>query len=103
MKAKLAQIFTIPLIMCFLFSNTQAATDVVVFSVVRNLQLKPSDPIYKDYYINGGSENGYRVGSVVTVVRRLPAHDIYRNKALGDVTLPVAKLKLIYVQKQMSI
>lgn len=85
------------------FCETAYSREVSIFSVNKNLQMTPKDPIYHDYYISGGSEQGFRTGMQVTVIRRVPVHDLSRNRALGDLRLPIAKLKLIFVQKGMAV
>lgn len=86
-----------------IFTTYAYSSEVVIFAVNKNLQMHPKDPIFKDYYLSGGIEDGLRRGMIVTVVRRTPVHDLSRNRALGDILLPVAKLRLIYVQKNLSI
>lgn len=85
------------------FCDVAYSREVSIFSVNKNLQMDPKDPVYHDYYISGGSEQGFRTGMQVTVLRRIPVHDLSRNRALGDLRLPVAKLKLIFVQKGMAV
>ncbi len=86
-----------------LFCDVAYSREVSVFSVNKNLQLNPQEPVYHDYYISGGTEQGFRTGMQVTAVRRVPVHDLSRNRALGDLRLPIAKLKLIFVQRGMSV
>ncbi len=90
-------------LMLFVFSISTSAGEVSVFSVNKTLSMGPKDPIYKDYYLNGGTEEGFRRGMTVTVVRRIPVHDLSRNRALGDLRVPIAKVKLIYVNRTISV
>jgi hypothetical protein len=85
------------------FCENAYSREVSIFSVNKNLQMDSKDPVYHDYYISGGSEQGFRTGMQVTVIRRVPVHDLSRNRALGDLRLPIAKLKLIFVQKGMAV
>ncbi|MGE3975729.1 MAG: hypothetical protein AB7F59_14480 [Bdellovibrionales bacterium] len=85
------------------FCEIAYSREVAIFSVNKTLQMDPDEPVYHDYYISGGSEQGFRTGMQVTVIRRVPVHDLSRNRALGDLRLPIAKLKLIFVQKGMAV
>lgn len=80
-----------------------ARADVTVFDVRRTLRMSDQDQVLRDYYLNGGQESGLAVGMVVTVTRKLPLYDNYQNRSAGDVHLKVAKLKIIHVQKGLSV
>jgi hypothetical protein len=86
-----------------MFLAAHAAAEVSIFSVNKTLSMGPKDTVYRDYYLNGGTEDGFRRGMLVTVVRRVPVHDLSRNRALGDLRVPVAKLKLVYVNHNISV
>jgi len=87
----------------FLMPLFSQAEEISIFSVNKTLSMGPKDPVYRDYYLNGGTQEGFRRGMLVTVVRRVPVHDLSRNRALGDLRVPVAKLKLIYVNRSISV
>ncbi len=91
------------ILILILTTNYAHAAEVAVFSVNKTLSMGPKDQVYRDYYLNGGTEEGFRRGMIVTVVRRVPVHDLSRNRALGDLRVPVAKLKLIYVNRAISV
>jgi hypothetical protein len=91
------------LILVLTFSLHAFSRDLSIFSVQKSLPLDPKEPVYHDYYIDGGSDEGLQIGQLVTVVRRIPMHDVTRNKPLGDMHLPVAKLKIIYAQRGSSV
>jgi hypothetical protein len=80
-----------------------ARADLTIFDVRKNIAMSDSDPVYRDFIINGGSEAGLSVGMVLTVQRRLPLYDSYLNRSAGDLQLKVAKIKIIYVQKALAV
>ncbi len=82
---------------------TALAADLNIFDVRKNLPMSDSDPVYRDFYLDGGSESGVSVGMVFTVYRRMPLYDTYQNRAAGDLQLKVAKLKIIHVQRGLSV
>jgi hypothetical protein len=82
---------------------TAMAADLNIFDVRKNLPMSDSDPVYRDFYLDGGSESGVSVGMVFTVYRRMPLYDTYQNRAAGDLQLKVAKLKIIHVQRGLSV
>lgn len=81
----------------------QAAADLTIFDTRRTLRMADSDPVYHDYYINGGNEAGLQTGMVITVRRKLPLYDNYANHSAGDLQLKVARVKIIHVQKGLAV
>jgi hypothetical protein len=80
-----------------------AGTAVTIFEVRKNLPMSDSDPVYRDFYVNGGSEVGLTQGSILTVRRHLPLYDSYQNRSAGDLDLRVAKVKVIHVQRGLAV
>lgn len=80
------------------------ASDFVVYSVYQALDLgNPGDPPQRDYYVNMGSANGLRRGSGLEVSRRVATYDLLNEKLYKDMTLPVAKMKVIHVEANSAI
>ncbi|MBI3544868.1 MAG: hypothetical protein HY075_16470 [Deltaproteobacteria bacterium] len=79
------------------------ASDFFVTSVVRELPMKAGEVVYKDYYVNAGTNNGLRKGLVIEAVRKLSAFDNINSKLLGDTPVKIARLKIIHVDKTVSI
>lgn len=77
--------------------------DFSVFEVRRQLALSNEEKTEKDYYIYAGSEEGVREGVVYNVVRKVPLYDGLQSRSLGDVTIKVAQVKVIYAEKNVSI
>lgn len=80
-----------------------AHAELTIFDVRKNLAMSDTDKVYRDFYVNGGSESGIAVGMIVTVQRRMPLYDTYQNRSAGDLDLKVAKIKIIHVQKGLSV
>lgn len=84
-------------------SSREVHADLVIFDVRKNLPMSNSDTVYRDFYITGGSESGLSVGMILTVQRRIPLYDNYQNRSAGDLNLKVAKIKIIHVQRGLSV
>lgn len=80
-----------------------AMAEVTIFDVRKNLPMSDTEKVYRDFYINGGSESGIAKNMIITVERRLPLYDSYQNHSAGDLQLKVAKVKIIHVQKGLSV
>lgn len=91
------------MVLAILFIPALAMADLTIFDVRKNLPMSESDPVYRDFYIDGGSESGLTVGMVLTVQRRMPLYDSYQNRAAGDLQLKVAKIKIIHVQRGLAV
>lgn len=74
-----------------------------VFEVRKSLPLTNDEPVYKDYYLSAGAREGLKVGMLIDVVRAVPLHDHNKNQARGSLQLTIAKLKIIHVQRDLSV
>lgn len=90
-------------VICLLVSNAAFAGDLTIFDVRKNLPMSDTEKVYRDFYVNGGSESGLNSGMVITVERRMPLYDNYQNRSAGDLQLKIAKIKIIHVQKGISV
>lgn len=81
-----------------------AEAEIQIIQVKRNIPLSDEEPIYKDYYLSGGSKNGLRMNLVVPVNRwvNLRENNQSQDQAL-KILEPVAWLKIIYVQDQLAV
>lgn len=79
------------------------AQGLTIFDVRKNLPMSDNEKVYRDFYINGGSESGLQRGMIITVERRMPLYDTYASRSAGDLQLKVAKVKIIHVQKGLAV
>ena len=74
-----------------------------IFDVRISLPLQPEDEAYHDFYINAGPEAGFKKGMYVTVVRLVPVHDPVQNKQQATLTIDVARLQVIHVERNITV
>lgn len=97
-------VFTLVIILSTDVSTAWAqSSQVAVFDVKKNLKLTSNEKTFRDYYINAGEEDGLRAGMIVTVERRQSTYDHHQNMSPGELRVAVGKLKIIHVQKGLSV
>lgn len=74
-----------------------------IFDVRRSLPLEPTEPVYKDFYINAGPEAGFKKGQYLSVVRLVPVHDPVQLKQHATLTVNVAKLFVIHTERNITV
>lgn len=87
-----------------LLGHPVSASDFVVYSVFRSLNLGYSnEPMDKDYYINMGAAQGLKKGATLEVLRHIPTYDLVNSQAYRDMTFPIARVKVIHVEARSAI
>lgn len=84
-------------------SRYNHASDFFVTSVVRDFPMKAGDAVFKDYYVNAGTNNGLRKGLVIEAVRKLSAFDNINSKLVGDTSVKIARLRIIHADKSVAV
>lgn len=74
-----------------------------IFDVRRSLPLDPEEVVTHDFYINAGPELGLKKGSFINVVRPVPVHDPIQNKQQATLNIPIGKLQIIHVEKNIAV
>ncbi len=81
-----------------------AADTAIVYSVFKGVDLgNPNEMLQKDYFINLGTNQGIRVGTVLEVARKAPSYDLTTEKLYKDLIFPFAQVKVIHAEKDASI
>jgi hypothetical protein len=76
----------------------------IVYSVFKGIDLgNPNEMIQKDYFVNLGTNQGIRVGTVLEVARKSPSYDLTTEKLYKDLIFPFARIKVIHAEKDASI
>lgn len=85
------------------FYGEVRAEDMSVINVRRNIQLSESDPVYKDFYIDGGEDSGLKKNMVVQATRKINIRDASGAHAFGEIKVPVGQLKIIAVYPKLAV
>lgn len=80
-----------------------APEEAVIIEVRKKVKLHDMERVYADYFIKGGSDLGLSKGTLVSVSRRLPVHDPFDNKSVGDFYVKVADIEIIHSDSEKSI
>lgn len=91
------------ILMASLVAQVFAGGDFYVTSVIRNFPMKSGDPVYHDFYINAGKNNGLKNGMQLDAIRKVSAFDNLNSKVIGDAKLRIAKLKVIHADEKVSV
>lgn len=80
------------------------ADDFSVYQVFRPLDLGESDRTPpKDIFINMGSNQGIKKGTVLDVYRKISSFDNLTERLVGDHLIPVGKIKVIHADEKTAI
>jgi hypothetical protein len=90
-------------ILTLLFSWEVFGADLNIIEVRRNIPLSDEAPVYKDFYINAGSDSGLKKNLIVTVIRKMGIHDATGTQSYGDIEIPVGQLRIIAVQNRVAV
>ncbi|MES2770304.1 MAG: hypothetical protein V4596_14270 [Bdellovibrionota bacterium] len=87
----------------FMFANVSKAKEVQVIEIRKNLQLSNNEAVYSDYYLNAGNDLGIKPGTTFVLYRRVNVIDRLGTNQGRALALPVGKIKIIYVAKDLSV
>jgi len=96
------------LIMFFIeinFAQTKVnAAESTVYEVFRGIDLGENDrPPPKDIFINMGSSQGVKKGTMLDVYRKITSFDELTQKLAGDHMIPIGRVKVIHADEKTSI
>src|SRR5690606_39652968 len=83
---------------------TALSDDAIVYSVYKGMDLgNPNEHVQKDYFVNVGTNQGIRVGTILEVARKTPTYDLTTDKLYKDLIFPFALLRVIHAEKDAAI
>ncbi|MEK6773752.1 MAG: hypothetical protein AABY64_07420 [Bdellovibrionota bacterium] len=86
------------------FSSTPLKADEIIISDARkNIPLADDEPSFKDYYLSGKDLSAIKKNSLVTVVRKIDVKDSTGSHSLGEISVPVGQLKVIFIQGKVAV
>lgn len=90
-------------IWALLFTGWASADTTQVVDVRRNITLSDDDKVYKDYYVAGGSDRGFKKGQTLVASRKINVRDASGATAVGEMLVPVGELKIIAVYEKVTV
>jgi hypothetical protein len=79
------------------------AGEFKIIDIHRNIPLSDTDAVFKDYYIMGGSKEGFKENQVVSVFRKLSIKPSEGSKETYNIQILVGKLIVLSAQNGISI
>jgi hypothetical protein len=102
-KFGLALVIMLFIEMNFVHTKVSAA-ESTVYEVYRGVDLGESDrPPPKDIFINMGSNQGVKKGTMLDVYRKITSFDELTQKLAGDHMIPIGRVKVIHSDEKTSI
>lgn len=86
-----------------MFAMELQAKEVQIIEIRKNLQLSNDEPVFTDYYLNAGADLGIKPGTTFVLYRRVNVIDRLGTNQGRSLSLPVGKIKIIYVAKDLSV
>ncbi len=85
------------------FSLHLRAEEITIFDMRKNLGMTDQEVTHRDFILSKGKDSGLRPGMILTVKRRLPFYDTFHNRSAGTLSVPVARIKVIHVDSEISV
>jgi hypothetical protein len=85
------------------FAFEAFSKEVQVIDIRKNLKLANDDKEFTDYYLNAGNDLGIKPGTLFTLYRRISVIDRLGTNQGRPLSIPVGKIKIIYVAKDLSV
>lgn len=79
------------------------SAEISIADARKNIPLADDEPSFKDYYLSGKDLSGLKKNAVVTVVRNINIKDSTGSQSLGDISVPVGQLKVIFIQGKVAV
>lgn len=74
-----------------------------IIDVRRSIPLSDAEPVYKDFYIKVEPGTSLKKDSTVTAVRKISIREANALNPLGEITVPVGQLKVIFIENNIAV
>ncbi len=85
------------------FTQNAQSSEVSIVNAKRNIPLSDSEKVYKDFYLNVGSQAGFKRNSVLNVYRKQLLSDATGTQSLGELKILVGQLKVIALDRNLAV
>ena len=87
----------------FVLPSFSHGAEILIADARKNIPLADDEPSFKDYYLSGKDLSGLKKNAIVTVVRNINIKDSTGSQSLGDISIPVGQLKVIFIQGKVAV
>lgn len=81
----------------------EAAPEHIVFGVKTEVPMSNEERPRRDFYVNIGTKQGVKIGSVLDVYRSVTSSDNVNNRSSRNVIFKFAKLKVIHAEGDIAV
>lgn len=82
---------------------SHAAPEHIVFGMKTEIAMSATDKPRKDYYLNIGTNQGVKKGTLLDVFRTVTTTDDINSRSAQNIIFRVAKLKVIHAEEEISV
>ena len=82
---------------------SHAAPEHIVFGMKTEIPMSTTDKPRKDYYMNIGTNQGVKQGTLLDVFRTVTTTDDLNNRSAANIMFRVAKVKVIHAEGEISV
>ncbi len=98
---EMMKLFT--LIAGLVLSTTAFAADYKVFGIRTDFPMADGQPLYRDVYVNMGTNQGIKAGSALDAYRVVTTVDELNQRVGKNLSFKIAKLKVIHAEPEMAV
>jgi hypothetical protein len=91
------------LIVAALLPTLALADSYQVFSIKSDFPMTDGQPLYRDVYVNLGTNQGVKTGSQLDVSRVMTTTDEINQKTGRNISFKIAKLKVIHAESDVAV
>jgi hypothetical protein len=85
------------------FTLSAHAADFKVFGIRTDFPMAEGQPLFRDVYVNMGTNQGIKAGSALDAYRVVSTVDELNQRVGKNMTFKIAKLKVIHAEPEMAV
>ena len=86
-----------------LFTTQSLAAEFKVFGIRTDFPMADGQPLYRDVYVNMGTNQGIKAGSALDAYRVVTTVDELNQRVGKNLSFKIAKLKVIHAEPEMAV
>lgn len=100
---EMMKLFTLIAGLTLTFATSAHAADFKVFGIRTDFPMTEGQPLFRDVYVNMGTNQGIKAGSALDAYRVVSTVDELNQRVGKNMTFKIAKLKVIHAEAEMAV